>query len=175
MGDSFEDPDRPRIPDLPPYCHIYNHKASQVRVNQIQYSASNPLRRRRRKTITMTLPKTTMSNCRGCKTRESRIALREDLLEQPRDTGLQQVLWASSDPNCSLARLSSPQAQLKHTHTHGSSLHPNGQEPTNGASVGNVPDTLDNSTTSDSGQRRGRDSFGCSCHPPPCWLASARL
>ena len=59
----------------------HNHKASQVRVNQIQYSASHPLRRRRRKTITMTLPKTTMSNCRrrkclssdcrGCKTRES--------------------------------------------------------------------------------------------------------
>lgn len=35
----------------------------------------------------------------------------------PSDTGLKQVLWASSDPNCSLARLSSPQAQLKHTHT----------------------------------------------------------
>ena len=59
----------------------HNHKASQVRVNQIQYSASHPLRRRQRKTITMTLPKTTMSNCRrrkclssdcrGCKTRES--------------------------------------------------------------------------------------------------------
>merc|ERR1712223_1002702 len=102
---------------------IYNHKASQVRVNQIQYSASHPLRKRQRKTITMTLPKTTMSNCRwrkclssdyrGCKTRES---------------------------------LDRPQAQLKHTHTHGSSLHPNGQEPTNGASVRNVPDTLDKST-----------------------------
>ena len=191
----------------------HNHKASQVRVNQIQYSASHPLRRRRRKTITMTLPKTTMSNCRrrkclssdcrGCKTRESLdrppwgfAGTIRQTLGSSKSSGrplTPTVPWRASpahrwNPFSSMdfrAWRKFPigpidnfylcQAQLKHTHTHGSSLHPNGQEPTNGVSVRNVPDTLDISNTSDSGRRRGRDSFGCSRSTPPCWLASARL
>ena len=199
----------------------HNHKASQVRVNQIQYSASHPLRRRRRKTITMTLPKTTMSNCRrrkclssdcrGCKTRESLdrppwgfAGTIRQTLGSSKSSGrplTPTVPWRASPAHrwkpftsknfrTSRIRTSRTKQRLPHrsywqllslprpswnTHTHGSSLHPNGQEPTNGASVGIVPDTLDNSNTSDSGRRRGRDSFGCSRSTPPCWLASARL
>merc|ERR1712192_147206 len=46
----------------------------------------------------------------------------EDLVDGARHRPPPSPLRASSDPNCSLALLSSPQAQL--THTHGSSLHP---------------------------------------------------
>merc|ERR1712083_577552 len=109
-------------------------------------------------TITMTLAKTTTSDCRrpclssdcrGCKTREpldSPSSTSRTCWKEP-DTALQQVLWASSDPNCPLALLSSPQAQL--THTHGSSLHPGQKTDQRRLGEGTL-DLLDSSDTLDS-------------------------